>query len=317
MTLLRNPLSVNTNSSTTLASVLTTNGVGEEQVAKSIKISDRSNKLLRGTRAERNRANVEYTWEAGGTDVTTEDTSAVVKRARELKARNAASRGLGNGIQFPGNLPDNVDLVMLNYENLPITAPSKPKPDPGKTLEWLVDAIETGGGSLREEATRWYERGGRGWTVEKDENTGEQSYTFNVELKVLEESGSSKELWNSQSTLAASDSFSRVVASGRSAISLRSKFASEGVVVDVSAANSGSTGALGVAFGGVWGDGMEGLRDGISARLAWMLEGVEPRGELEVARRLEVRSGEAEEEAKKEDEEKKKANYIYEYVHLC
>ena len=330
MTMLRNPLSVSRSatSATSISSALASSGVGEEQRNKARKAAERLFKLQSGSRAERNRANVEYTWESGG-GTEQEDKNSIVKRAREQKLRSKAARGLGNGIQFPDNLCDNVDLIMLNYKNLPSKVPEKPRPDPAKTLEWLSEAISTSGRSLRQENGLWYERGGKGWTMSSDPETGATTFDFDFEFDTSDENENenqnqnqnqnqneseksrAKKIWDGQTRKAASDAFSRLVASGRSNNSLRDKF--QGVLaeqgesnVDLSAANSASTGALGMSFGGVWGDGMENLRDSISARLAWMLEGVEPRGELELAKRIDaITEMEMKKEMEKEKEKEK------------
>ena len=128
--------------------------------------------------------------------------------------------------------------------------------------------------------SRWYERSGKGWTLDKDAETGEISFTFDSRAQ-----SEGEEIFKEQSQKAASDAFSRLVNSGRPSNNNFQQFNMNTVKpgVDITAANSASTGAMGMTFGGLWGDGMENMRDSLSAKLAWMLKGVQPRGELEIA----------------------------------
>ena len=186
---------------------------------------------------------------------------------------------MGNGIQLPSSITVAADLILANLDNLAQTS-DKTAPDPARTLDWLVDAINSGGESLAQDMSRWYERSGKGWTLDKDAETGEISFTFDSRAQ-----SEGEEIFKEQSQKAASDAFSRLVNSGRPSNNNFQQFNMNTVKpgVDITAANSASTGAMGMTFGGLWGDGMENMRDSLSAKLAWMLKGVQPRGELEIA----------------------------------
>lgn len=168
LTLLRNVLSVSTNSYELLQTALKESDM-EAQADKALAMAKQANSLRTAGRAARNRANIFYEW----------DTSAgegrSSKRQREqddalaaMRAKKAA-RGLGNGIQLPVNMSEAVELVLANLNHLPASRPAATARPRKKsvTLDFVIDAIMTSGASLSQEEGRWYDRdGGAAWEVD-------------------------------------------------------------------------------------------------------------------------------------------------------
>lgn len=173
LTLLRNPLSVTSDTTTILSKALQKFDM-DVQAEKALAMAKQAISLLSAGRAARNRANMFYEWDASETD------RRSTKRQRETddalaKMRAAKiARGLGSGIQLPTNMSDAVDLIMLNLTHLPkkhpgagqLSATSKSRKTP-ITLDFVVDAIMTNGASLIQEEGRWYDRdGGSTWSID-------------------------------------------------------------------------------------------------------------------------------------------------------
>ncbi|KAL7557383.1 hypothetical protein ACA910_000014 [Epithemia clementina (nom. ined.)] len=173
LTLLRNALSVSTNSFSVLQKALKYFDM-EAQAEKALSMAKQAHSLKTAGRAARNRANVYYEWDTT-TSTADESDRRLTKRQRETddalaKMRAAkALRGLGHGIQLPTSMSDAVDLVLANLEHLPKKRPpgsTKARKVP-VTLEMVIDSIMTNGASLLQEEGRWYERdGGSAWDID-------------------------------------------------------------------------------------------------------------------------------------------------------
>jgi hypothetical protein len=208
--LLRNPLSVASDTAADLMSALSGAGIGA-QAEKAFKVAEQQQKLLKMSKKDRRRANEAYTWEATETVSSkrkqqAEDALAKVNRnpspslfffralthpRPQIRASKMA-RGLGNGVQFPHSMTDMVELIMLNLEH--VEDKNVPAVAGGKDLTFLLEAIQSGGRTLMEDESRWYENsGGVSWLVSDDEENEEMS--FMLEEKAVE---SSKELFAEQ-----------------------------------------------------------------------------------------------------------------------
>lgn len=232
LTLLRNALSVTTNSSTILHQALKKFGM-DLQAEKALEMANQAISLQSAGRAARNRANMFYQWDASESD------RRSTKRQRETddalaKMRAAkAARGLGNGIQLPTFMSDAVDLIMLNLVHLPKKHPSAAqKPQATKSrkapisLDYVVDAVMTNGASLMQEDGRWYDRdGGTAWNIDTKstrcyqlaprllEAIGHKNEHTQVKLedKDAEEIEQRKNLFMEQCKSAASDAVGRIL----------------------------------------------------------------------------------------------------------
>ena len=290
--MLRNHLSIVSKTADALKNALSDESVGMmAQAAKAKGVAESTIKLLRGGRKARQLANLAYEWEAA-------DTGAKRKADDDLANMRASkiARGLGNGIQLPVSMSDSVDLILLNLENsLPPNSDKADKPsDNVRDLQFLVDAVQSGGKSLEKDKSRWYANaGGISWDLIVGDD-GE------ISMDIIEEvPSSSKTLFAEQCEMAAADAFGRIVASGRV------KKIKEGLTnFDFTeagknnlkrhaptAANSAPVGSLGGSVGGVWSDQLIGLRDTIASRLAWTLK-CKPRGELAMGAILVEKSAE-------------------------
>jgi symplekin len=283
--LLRSPISVASNTGMTLLGALTDAGL-ESQAEKAFGVAKQQEKLRNSSRAARNRANLMYTWEDADT-VGSKRKQQAEDAIAKIRASKMA-KGLGNGIQFPHSMSDMVDLIMLNIEHI---EPTDMPLSTTKTLDFLVDAIQSGGRSLMVDESRWYENaGGVSWHVVSDEDNAAADFQYEVDDKAVT---SSKDMFADQCKIAAGDAFSRLIASGRqSAKNLAlvnfggntdegRKFAARNVPT---AANTAVTGAEG---GNVkWSADLEELRDSLASRLAWTLKSTLPRGDLAVANAL-------------------------------
>eukprot|EP00980_Cylindrotheca_fusiformis_P011641 scaffold2751_cov131-Cylindrotheca_fusiformis.AAC.8 len=227
LTLLRNALSVQTQSSTILVRTLEQSDM-KIQAEKALKMAEQTNALKTAGRAARNRANMFYEWDtsAGGGEQRTS------KRQRETddalaKMRAAkAARGLGHGIQLPTSMADSIDLIMENLTHIPTKRPSSSsKRKTPATLDFVIDAVMTNGASLVQEEGRWYSRdGGSAWSTSID---GESSYELSSKLlaTVADDQGpgesmkneeasaiqNQKTVYHSQCRTAASEAVGRIV----------------------------------------------------------------------------------------------------------
>ena len=172
LTLLRNALSVTTNSSEILHKVLGKYDMSL-QADKALAMAEQTAALKTAGRAARNRAAMFYEWDAS-------EDKRVSKRSRETddalaKMRAAkAARGLGHGIQLPSSMVDGVELIMTNLIHLPGSRPSGASKNRKRpiTFDYVVDAVMTNGVSLAEDEGRWYERdGGNCWYIDTDKDT--------------------------------------------------------------------------------------------------------------------------------------------------
>eukprot|EP00523_Entomoneis_sp_CCMP467_P006735 CAMPEP_0168720692 /NCGR_PEP_ID=MMETSP0724-20121128/1697_1 /TAXON_ID=265536 /ORGANISM="Amphiprora sp., Strain CCMP467" /LENGTH=1371 /DNA_ID=CAMNT_0008767309 /DNA_START=128 /DNA_END=4240 /DNA_ORIENTATION=+ len=222
LTLLRNALSVSSNSSAILQKALLTFDM-KAQADKALAMAKQAHSLKTAGRKERNRANIYYEWET---------TTTGTKRQRETddalaKMRAAkAAKGLGHGIQLPTSMSDAVDLVLANLQNLPSKRPTggvskRPNSAP-VTLEFVVDAVTSNGASLSQEEGRWYERdGGNAWDIELEDE--ENKFRPKPKLRELmdlvtrddpsdsEEIQKKRKLYTEQSLSAAADAFGRIL----------------------------------------------------------------------------------------------------------
>jgi symplekin len=228
MILLRNTLSITTNSCDILKAALEKYEMGA-QADKAIDSARNAAALKTAGRAARNRAAMFYEWDDSAAD------KRVTKRQRETdddlaKMRAAkAKRGLGHGIQLPSNMVDAIELILLNLSHIPPSRPPAPKNAKERkvpvTLDYVIDAVMSNGASLSHEDGQWYDRdGGRAWSMEMAEETRfelEQSIRLAAEVehdksKAAELDEKSKKglptLFNDQCHSAASDAFGRIVA---------------------------------------------------------------------------------------------------------
>lgn len=186
LTLLRNALSVQTQSADLLHKCLAEKCDMQIQAEKALKMAQQTNALKTAGRAARNRANMFYEWDTsvdGGGGGGSEQRST--KRQRETddalaKMRAArASRGLGHGIQLPTSMVDSIELILANLKHLPAKRPASSSSTKRKTgassttppvlLDFVIDAVMTNGASLAQEEGRWYSRdGGNAWTAHPD-----------------------------------------------------------------------------------------------------------------------------------------------------
>lgn len=222
LTLLRNALSVQTNSSSILHMVLKKCDMGL-QADKALKMAQQTTALKTAGRAARNRANMFYEWETSAaaderTSKRRRETDDALAQVRAAKA----ARGLGNGIQLPTSTVDAMELVMANVGYLPEERPvsSTASTSQGKkvilTLETVVDAIMTNGASLVHEEGRWFSRdGGHGWTTAV-ESDGGRKYELSANLPAQADGTVDEEqktIFSTQCQAAASEAFGRIVAS--------------------------------------------------------------------------------------------------------
>jgi len=230
LTLLRNAMSVQTESSTILHKVLVEKCDMKIQADKALKMAETTVKLKTAGRAARNQAKIHYEWDTSAAD------ERISKRKRETddalaKMRTAkVARGLGNGIQLPSSTVDAIELVIENIKNLPSKRPLDTSKGVSKkkipfTLDFLVDAIMTNGSSLIQEEGRWYSRdGGTSWLTSTSGNENEMVYELNEKLlsggktsgaeKIKDEKSLKKDparLFESQCQVAASESLGRIV----------------------------------------------------------------------------------------------------------
>jgi symplekin len=226
LTLLRNALSVQTQSSQILLKTLEQSDM-KFQGEKALKMATQTNALKTAGRAARNRANMFYEWES-----TDQRTS---KRQRETddalaKMRAAkAARGLGHGIQLPTSMVDSIELIMANLKHLPTKRPpvsSSSKRKSPASLDFVVDAVMTNGASLAQEEGRWYSRdGGTAWSRNLD---GEANFELSDKLlrtiaddetdtkrskQVATTIRDQKKMYYSQCNTAASEAVGRIVTS--------------------------------------------------------------------------------------------------------
>lgn len=228
LTLLRNALSVSTNSFAVLQKALQSFDM-QAQAEKALSMAKQAHSLKTAGRAARNRATIYYEWEittpaADGSD------QRLTKRQRETddalaKMRAAkAARGLGHGIQLPTSMTDAVDLILANLEHLPSKRPPVGSATSRKvpvTLEMVIDAIMTNGASLSQEEGRWYERdGGSAWDIDMDsENKFRPSANLLGVMELIkkddpgdpEEVQRTRKLFLEQSSNAAADAFGRIL----------------------------------------------------------------------------------------------------------
>jgi symplekin len=251
LTLLRNALSVTTNSWQILHKTLV-NCDMEIQADKALTMARQTTALKTAGRAARNRANMFYEWEAGDqrTSKRQRETDDALAKMRAAKA----ARGLGHGIQLPTSMVDSIDLVLANLSHLPGKRPSSSSKTQRKTpftLDFVFDAIMTNGASLAQEEGRWYSRdGGTAWSANLDSDT---RYELSTKLLAATDDAAEtkkddqKKMFHSQCQTAAAEALGRIVTNGsNSRISNLSEFANQ-----------------------------------IAARLAWSMKGVVPSAHLQ------------------------------------
>ena len=228
LTLLRNALSVTTNSWQILHKTLKLSDM-EIQADKALSMARQTTALKTAGRAARNRAQMFYEWDTSAAD------ERVSKRQRETddalaKMRAAkAARGLGHGIQLPTSMVDSIELVLTNLPHLPKKRPQSSSSSKRKapvTLDFVFDAVMTNGASLNQGGQgRWYSlNGGSEWSTHID---SEPRYQLNEKLllsaanqenpEAKQEAGSTEDqrkMYRSQSETAASEAVGRIVAFG-------------------------------------------------------------------------------------------------------
>lgn len=173
LTMLRNSLSVTSGASEMLHRALETFDM-TLQADKALAAAKQATALKTAGRAARNRANMYYEWDQA-TDARTSKRQRETDDALAQMRAAKAARGLGHGIRLPTSMADAVDLVMANLVHLPPKRPASSKASSSKpvpvTLDSVVDAILTNGGSLIQEEGRWYDRdGGTAWSVDLDQH---------------------------------------------------------------------------------------------------------------------------------------------------
>jgi symplekin len=222
LTLLRNVLSVSTNSVEVLQTALKHADM-EVQADKALAMAKQAHKLRTATRSERNRANISYEWDTSGDQRQSKRLRETDDALAEMRAAKAA-QGLGNGIQLPTNVTEAVELVLANLAHLPSSRPTssaKPRKIP-ITLDFVVDAILTNGASLMQEDGRWYDRdGGIAWEVDVSEGRFQPSTKFLETIEAVpddaenrdesEQAAKRQKLFFSQCQAAASDAMGRII----------------------------------------------------------------------------------------------------------
>ena len=227
LTLLRNALSVATNTFDTLHRALKTFDM-EIQADKALSMARKATALKTAGRAARNVEKMYYEWEAA-------DSDRVSRRQREtddalanMRAAKAA-RGLGHGIQLPSSMADGVELVLANLVHLPSKRPATSTPSKAGqasvSLDYVVDSVMTNGVSLSQKKGHWYERDGTTtWTVDMqstDKYSLEPSFFETLEsvgtpeLKGEgqdERRAKRRKVFVEQSQSAASDAIARILA---------------------------------------------------------------------------------------------------------
>jgi symplekin len=226
LTLLRNASSITTNASDILHKALVAVDM-ELQADKALQMASQANQLKTASRSARNQAKMFYEWDASEVDRRSnkrqKETDDALAKMRAAKRQ----RGLGSGIQLPTSMSDAIELVLLNLEHLPKSRPSVggTSSETPITLDFIVDAIMTNGGSLLRDEGRWYDRnGGTAWLL--DVSRKELYVPGPSLLDSLETINSSKketdrldenavkrnELFSEQSRAAASDAVRRILA---------------------------------------------------------------------------------------------------------
>ena len=250
LTLLRNVLSVQTQSWQILQKVLAEKCDMEIQAEKALNTARQAHSLKTAGRAARNYAKMFYAWE-------TSQDSRTSKRQRETddalaKMRAAkAARGLGHGIQLPTSMVDSIELVFANLQNLPTKRPAaaSSKRKTPISLDFVVDAVMTNGASLTQEEGRWYTRdGGSAWSMQSDGRYELSSKLLAAATDPKKEDEHAK-LYRNQCNSAASEAVERIVLNG---LGSRNGQLSE-------------------------------FANNIAARLAWTLKGVAPSTQLKPA----------------------------------
>eukprot|EP00804_Cyclotella_cryptica_P030015 CCRYP_016934-RA/>CCRYP_016934-RA protein AED:0.02 eAED:0.02 QI:195/1/1/1/1/1/5/1392/1381 len=247
LTLLRHIFSVTSGCWEILVKALNLSGM-DAQAERALQASRQQLDLMKGGRAARTRAAIFYEWDQST------DLSRAEKRQRdtddaEARVRAAKiARGLGAGVQLPKSMSDSCELVLLNLKHLPTKRPpiaSSAQRKRPVTLDALVDAVMTNGASLSVDENHWYDRdGGDAWTIEEGELDNDGRQQLMYQCKKIE-----TETFIKQSKVAASKAFSRVLLSTSSN---RSEAATS-------------------------------LGSQLAARLAWMLQGVEPSSDIKDA----------------------------------
>ena len=226
LTLLRNALSVQTNSSPILHKVLTEKCDMEVQADKALKMATQTNALKTAGRAARNRANMFYEWDTSQDQRTSKrqrETDDAIAKMRLAKAK----RGLGHGIQLPTSMVDAMELVLGNLVHLPAKRPASTssKRKVPATVDFVVDAIMTNGASLAQEEGRWYNRdGGDAWSMQEDGKyelsskliaivSSDEGDRETKESKKTEGQGpkDQKKMFQNQCQIAASEAVGRIV----------------------------------------------------------------------------------------------------------
>jgi symplekin len=232
LTLLRNPLSVSSNSFGLLQKALEAFEMGK-QADKALLMARQAHSLKTAGRAARNRANVYYEWDTSGvaeTDGGQQHRSS--KRQRETddalaKMRKMrAEKGLGHGIQLPTSMSDAVELILANLPNLAPTRPMSTTSTKSRkvpvSLDFVVDAIMTNGNSLIQEEGRWYERdGGMAWDFDlSSPNHFQPSAKFLETMQLVKKSEKEVEseadkkkrkLYHDQCETAATEALGRII----------------------------------------------------------------------------------------------------------
>ena len=274
LTLLRNALSVTTNSHEALVKALTDRNM-KIQADKALSMAKQTAALKTAGRAARNRAAMFYEWDASESD------KRVSKRQREtddalakLRAAKLA-RGLGNGIQLPASMTDSVELILANLTHLAPTRPttggksSRTRKRP-ITFDSVVDAIVTNGSSLSQDEGRWYERDGGGCWKFDLEAPDESRYKLDDKTLFASELLHNKDAQSDKFKLAdkEKDKFSELFASQCRAAASQ---AADRIWKTANQSHNKSLVQLGSQ---------------ILSKLAWTLRGVEATGGLKIAQEM-------------------------------
>jgi len=208
LTLLRNPMSVTQKTSSLLRGVLLKYDM-KGQAVKALEVAEKENRMKTAGRAERQRANMFYEWDA--TEASSRGSSRMDDDLKKMKAAKKA-RGLGHGIHLPFNMTEAIELILINLDNFPSECPKDAtEAKPATTFESVVDSIMTYGESLIQNEDLWYER--YGGSACKVNLAAKVQFSFDQRLFVKEDetTAQNRGIFKDQSQTAASQSFDRIL----------------------------------------------------------------------------------------------------------
>ena len=219
LTLLRNALSVQTQSYQILHKALSEKCEMEIQADKALKMARQTHSLKTAGRAARNKAQLFYEWDTSADSRTTKRQRETDDALAKMRAAKVA-RGLGHGIQLPTSMVDSIELILANLKHLAKKQPSSSSSTSSKrkmpaTFDFVLDAIMTNGASLAQEEGRWYSRdGGSAWSTKLD-----GKYELSEKLVATAADDAQKDdeqtkIYKSQCDSAAAEAVGRIVLNG-------------------------------------------------------------------------------------------------------